>query len=114
VVHRSPLIADVLRDRNALYQLRGDRIDNSYTAKLVNKTDADRDYRIRIEAGDAPLALAGAPVVARVRAGEVLSQAVAVGAPAELHGRHPLVFVVEADDGSASVRVDSTFFGPLQ
>ena len=40
-------------------------------------------------------------------------QAVVVGAPATLRGRHALVFVIEADDGSAKARVDSTFFGPM-
>ncbi len=114
VANRSPLIADVLRDRNALYRLDGDRVDNGYTLKLVNKTDADRSYRVRIEPGTAPLALAGEPVTVRVRAGEVLSRAIAVGAPADLRGRHALTFVVEAEDGSARARVDSTFFGPMQ
>jgi cytochrome c oxidase accessory protein FixG len=114
VVHRSPLIADVLRDRNALYQQQGDRIANGYTLKLVNKTDADRRYRVRIEpAQGSPLALKDAPLEVAVPAGAVVSQAIEVGAPAGLRGRHALVFVVEADDGSASARVDSTFFGPM-
>ena len=39
---RSPLIAEVLRDRNALYRLEGDNVHNGYTLKLVNKTDARR------------------------------------------------------------------------
>ena len=113
VLHRSPLIADVLRDRNALYQLEGERVNNGYTLKLVNKTDADRVYHVRIEAADAPLALAGAPVEVRVRAGEVVSQAVQVGAPADVRGRHALAFIVEAADGSTAVRTESTFFGPM-
>ncbi len=114
VFNRSPLIADVLRDRNALYQQQGDRTANGYTLKLVNKTDADRSYRVRIESADAAsLSLKDAPLEVRVPAGEVVSQAVEVGAPATLRGRHPLVFVIEADDGSAKARVDSTFFGPM-
>ncbi|MBH2010627.1 4Fe-4S dicluster domain-containing protein [Thermomonas fusca] len=114
VFNRSPLIADVLRDRNALYQQQGDRTANGYTLKLVNKTDADRSYRVRIEsADDASLVLKDAPLDVRVPAGEVVSQAVEVGAPATLRGRHALVFVIEADDGSAKARVDSTFFGPM-
>ncbi|TLX21901.1 4Fe-4S dicluster domain-containing protein [Thermomonas fusca] len=114
VFNRSPLIADVLRDRNALYQQQGDRTANGYTLKLVNKTDADRSYRVRIESADAAsLVLKDAPLDVRVPAGEVVSQAVEVGAPATLRGRHALVFVIEADDGSAKARVDSTFFGPM-
>ena len=68
VANRSPLIADVLRDRNALYQLQGDRVANGYTLKLVNKTDADRSYRgaDRVEG----LRTAGAPGARRrARAG---------------------------------------------
>ena len=113
VLHRSPLIADVLRDRNALYQQQGDRTANGYTLKLVNKTDSDRSYRVRIESADTTLALTDAPLDVRVPAGQVVSQAVEVGAPAELRGRHALTFVIEADDGSAKARVDSTFFGPM-
>ena len=114
VFNRSPLIADVLRDRNALYQQQGDRTANGYTLKLVNKTDADRSYRVRIESADAAsLSLKDAPLDVRVPAGEVVAQAVEVDAPAALRGRHALVFVIEADDGSARARVDSTFFGPM-
>ena len=48
----------------------------------------------------------------RVAAGDVAAQAMDVSAPAGTRGRHALVFVVEASDGSASERVDSTFLGP--
>ena len=49
---RSPLIVEVLRDRNALYRVAADGIDNGYTLKLVNKTDAAQEYRITLEADD--------------------------------------------------------------
>ncbi len=115
VFHRSPLIADVLRDRNALYQQHGDRIDNGYTLKLVNKTDTDKVYRVRIvAASNAPLTLSHAPLEVRVPAGNVASQAVEVSAPVNtLRGRHALTFVIEASDGSTRATVDSAFFGPL-
>ena len=114
VMHRSPLIADVLRDRNALYQQQGDHIANGYTLKLVNKTDADRVYRVQIEAkGNPSLQLKGSPLEVRVPAGEVFSQEIEVGSQAPIKGRHHLTFVVEARDGSAKARVDSTFFGPI-
>ena len=39
-LHRSPFIAEVLRDRNALYRVLGDgSVENAYTLKIVNKTD---------------------------------------------------------------------------
>ncbi len=114
VFNRSPLIADVLRDRNALYQQQDDRITNGYTLKLVNKTDADHLYRVRIEAADnTTLALKGSPLDVRVPAGEVVSQAIEVVGDGAIRGRHDLTFMVEADDGSAKARIDSTFFGPM-
>lgn len=114
VINRSPLIADVLRDRNALYQQQGDHVANGYTLKLVNKTDADRSYRVRIEPADnAALTLKDAPLIVRVPAGTVVAQEVEVGAASGIAGRHGLVFVIEAIDGSAKARVDSTFFGPM-
>src|SRR5690242_6059073 len=51
VGHRSPLIAEVLRDRNALYrEAADDRIENTYTLKLVNKDVVPRAFRISVQA----------------------------------------------------------------
>jgi polyferredoxin len=114
VTHRSPLIAEVLRDRNALYQQDGDRLRNDYTLKLANKTDRAQTYRIRLEADPAlGLALSGDPLEINVPAGTVVSQAVEVVAPVSVKGRHPVSFIVEASHGEARAKVDSTFFGPL-
>src|SRR3546814_10046554 len=50
VTTRSPLIVDVLRDRNALYRSGSDgRIENGYTVKLVNKVADARSFTIEIE-----------------------------------------------------------------
>ena len=114
VLHRSPLIAEVLRDRNALYQQAGDHIANSYTLKLVNKTDTAQTYRVRLEADPAlHLRLAGEPLELQVPAGAVASQAIEIDAPANVRGRHPLALVLEDGDGSAKARVESAFFGPI-
>ena len=114
VSHRDPLIAEVLRDRNALFRETAADIENGYTLKLVNKTDADRSYRVRIESsGKSGLTLKGEPLDVRVPAGAVVSQEIEVGAPVDVRGRHALTFVIEADDGSAKARIDSTFFGPM-
>ena len=114
VVHRSPLIADVLRDRNALYQQQGSHIANGYTLKLVNKTDTDHVYRVQIEVADkSPLALKGSPLAVKVPAGQVIAQDVEIGSDSPIKGRHDVTFVIEASDGSAKKRVDSAFFGPV-
>jgi cytochrome c oxidase accessory protein FixG len=114
VFHRSPLIADVLRDRNALYQQQGQHIANGYTLKLVNKTDTEQHYSVTIEsAGNLALALKGSPLDVRVPAGEVVAQEIEVGSDNPITGRHDLTFVIQARDGSAKARVNSTFFGPI-
>lgn len=115
VLHRSPLIAEVLRDRNALYLQVGDVVRNDYTLKLVNKTDAPKTYRIQLQADPAlHLRLVGQPLELRVPAGAVVAQAIEVEAPASgVRGRHPIALLIQSDDGSARAQVESAFFGPL-
>jgi ferredoxin len=49
LVTRTPLILDVIRDRNALYrEVRGDRIENAYTLRLINLDDAPHAYRLEV------------------------------------------------------------------
>jgi len=130
VAHRSPLIAEVLRDRNALYRETADGIENGYTIKLVNKTARAQRYRIELETAggtgreldrddehgrahgddDAPR-LRPLPTVA-VDAGAVAAVPVLVVAR-EARGRHEVAFVVTSVDGSVRKRVDSSFFGPM-
>ena len=113
VGHRSPLIADVLRDRNALYRAVADGVENGYTLKLANKTDSGQIYLVTVESEVPGLALRHAPVEVSVVAGEVQSEALTVVAPASVKGRQALRFVVETEDGQVRSTVDSTFFGPL-
>jgi len=128
VAHRSPLIAEVLRDRNALYRETADGIENGYTIKLVNKTDRAQVYVISLRAdGDAgrgdnrghsdeghddALRLQ-APASVTVAAGEVSAVPVTVLAGDDVHGRQDVHFVVAARDGSVRKVVDSSFFGPM-
>jgi cytochrome c oxidase accessory protein FixG len=116
VTARSPLIAEVLRDRNALYRIAGDgRVENGYTLKLVNKDHRAHDYRITIDSDVAGIALqddAGQAVHASAE--QVLTLPLVVSAPAGVSGRHELQFQVESVDGKASETVDSSFFGPVQ
>lgn len=113
VTHRSPLIAEVLRDRNALYRETTTGIENGYTLKVANKGEVPERYRIALTSSSAALVLQSPPTV-DVAAGAVVSIPLTVSAPASLHGRHDIHFDVRAADGSADVLVDSSFFGPLQ
>jgi len=45
MTHRTPLRADLIRDRNALYrELPGGMIENVYTLKITNMDDAPHQY----------------------------------------------------------------------
>ena len=112
IATRSPLIVEVLRDRNALYRVDGARIENGYMLKLANKTDTVQRYRVRLESATPGLALAPMPPV-EVPAGSVHSLPLEVAAPAGVRGRHDVRFVVETADGQVRKTFDSTFFGPM-
>jgi polyferredoxin len=108
---RAPLIAEILRDRNALYRETAAGIENGYTLKLVNKSERTRRYVIALKA-DAALTLAAAPVI-QVEAGDVAAVPLTVTAPAGTRGRHDVRFDIRAADGSVDKTVDSSFFGPM-
>jgi len=110
VTHRSPLIAEVLRDRNALYRETATGIENNYTLKLANKGDTDERYRIALHA-EPGIALRGGEQVVAVPAGTVQPVPLTVTADGA-KGRKAIRFDVVAEDGSARASVDSSFFGP--
>ncbi|GAB3096185.1 4Fe-4S dicluster domain-containing protein [Lysobacter terrae] len=115
VATRTPLIAEILRDRNALYRETADGIENGYTLKLVNKTERVQQYGIALRAEDGDedeaLRLRGQPVVT-VAAGDVASVPFTVIGPRDARGRHEVHFEVAARDGSVRKQVESSFFGP--
>jgi polyferredoxin len=112
VTHRDPLIAEALRDRNALYRVVDGGSENSYTLKLVNKTDAPQRYRVRVESDARGLELRGVDATIEVAPQQVLSLPATVHAPVAVKGRHDMRFVVDAADGSVRESVDSSYFGP--
>jgi cytochrome c oxidase accessory protein FixG len=115
VTHRSELIAEVLRDRNALYrQTAQGTVENDYTLKLINKDNSSHRYRIELQSGTAGIALREAPVIVQAGPEQVLSLPLTVTAPASLGGRHALRFQIQRIDGQAQASIDSSFFGPLK
>ena len=112
ISHRSPLIADVLRDRNALYRpLANGGSENDFTLKIVNKSERAMHYRLRLQAGSGiGLARSMDDIVARPE--EVLTVPLTVAASAAVHGRNEVQFVVDASDGTAHAVVKSNYFGP--
>jgi polyferredoxin len=113
VGHRSPLIAEILRDRNALYRETADgRIENGYTLKLVNKDVNPQRFRLKVDAS-AGIALVGGERIIDAPAEEVLNLPLTLSAPAGAHGKQAVTFQVERIDGEAREDVASTFFGPM-
>ena len=110
VSHRSTLIAEVLRDRNALYRETSAGIENDYVLKIANKTMRPQRYRIALVAPDG-VALRGAPAEVRAGAEQMMSVPLTAAATGPVRGRRDIRFVVVGDDGKR-VEVESTFFGP--
>jgi polyferredoxin len=109
---RSELIAEVLKDRNALYRETLGGIENGYTLKLANKTDRPQRYSVTLAPGATGLALTKVPTVV-VPAGEVASIPLTVTAAEDVHGRRAVTFDIRSADGTASESVESSFFGPM-
>ncbi|HEY5781720.1 MAG TPA: 4Fe-4S dicluster domain-containing protein [Lysobacter sp.] len=113
VGHRSPLIAEVLRDRNALYREAGDgRIENGYTLKLVNKDVKPQRFRLKVQAPTG-IALVGGERIIDAPAEEVMNLPLTLSSPAGTRGKQAVTFQVERVDGKAREDVASTFFGPM-
>ena len=115
VLNRTPLIIDVLRDRNALYRVVADgAIENAYTFKIVNKDQIAHRYAIRIAEGGEGLTLAAHAADVAVDAEGVANVAVTVQAAAgSVKGQREIVFEVRALDGDLQRTQKSRFFGPF-
>jgi cytochrome c oxidase accessory protein FixG len=112
---RTPVILDVIRDRNALYrELADDIIENSYTLKVINQGNERRDFRLSV-AGVPGLVLEGVDPVIAVAAGDVISLPVRARAHRDdAYGIMDITFTVAATDDDGIVVVeDSRFIGPM-
>jgi cytochrome c oxidase accessory protein FixG len=111
---RTPLILDVLRDRNALYrELHGDRIENAYTLKMINLDDRPHRYRLSVS-GMRGLELIAPGGEIMLPSGSVNTVAARLEAPRALSaGVHRIVLTLAAVDGSGSaVHENARFIGP--
>ena len=114
IATRTPMLLDVIRDRNALYRVAADgSIENAYLLRIVNKEDRPHVFSVRIE---------GAPEIVLVEAGathaaapeEVLTVPVTLRAPAgSVKGRADLRFVVDSDAEGVQAVEETRFFGPI-
>ncbi len=114
---REPLLLDVIRDRNALYrEVRGDRIENAYTLKVINEDDNAHRYRLDVH-GLAGLELVDPlPASISVAPGSVGVVALRLQAPEEVAaGVHPITLHIAAEDAPGLERTERTrFIGPAE
>ncbi|MEJ5206952.1 4Fe-4S dicluster domain-containing protein [Denitratimonas sp. CY0512] len=120
VAMRSPLIVEVLHDRNALYrELADGSIENGYGLKLVNKTGQAATYSVQVQS-EADVSLSDAPLVIELPAEQVVSLPVTLQAPGgAVKGRVTVEFIVQGEGQSADappVKVveEAAFFGPVR
>ena len=80
MTHRTPLRADLIRDRNALYrELPGDLVENVYTLKITNMDDTPHQYDLTVLNNDAVEIDMSSPLV--VQAEETLGVSVRLRIP---------------------------------
>jgi cytochrome c oxidase accessory protein FixG len=111
---RTPIILDVIRDRNTLYrESPDDMIENIYTLKIINQDERMRSFILSVE-GLNSLVLDGIGETLDLEGGSVLSLPVRARASREdAAGVNTIHFTVTAtDDASVSVTEDSRFIGP--
>ena len=113
VTHRTNLIVEAMRDRNALYRVvEGGDIENGYTLRVVNKDNVARTFVVDVKAADG-IHMAQGPITVEAQPEEVLTLPIALRGPGTVAGGKPVAFTVKSSDGSASEQVDSKFFGPM-
>ncbi len=111
---RTPLIVDVIRDRNFLYrELPGGGIENIYTLKVVNQRDEARNFLLTVD-GVPGIELDGFSGTVAVDGSGVLSLPIRVRAPADsAYGIMDISFTVtDVEDPSVTMTEDSRFLGP--
>jgi polyferredoxin len=112
VASRAPVIAEVLHDRNALYrEVALGAIENGYSVKLANKTDAPMPLGVHAQTA-LPLRAIG-QTRAVLDPGEVYSLPLTLRAESgTAHGRTPITIVVTGPDGTEVARANAQFFAP--
>jgi cytochrome c oxidase accessory protein FixG len=114
MVTRTPLILEVIRDRNTLYRELPDAIiENSYTIKLINQHNEARSFTLSVD-GVPGLQLDGVDQPLTVAGGELVSLPARARADrANASGIMNITFTaVAVDDENLSVTEDSRFLGP--
>ena len=112
IMHRAPLILEILRDRNALYRETADgMIENSYTLKLVNKTE--RMQHIDISLQNSPLLTILGKSSLTIDAGQVANIPLTLrGERSKLNGMRAVELAARNTDTTIRVVQNTQFFAP--
>jgi len=114
LLSRVPLQVDIIRDRSALYRETFEgNIENTYTLKIMNKTQDHQEYTVTTSGLDD--AIAHIPESIRALPGELVNLPVTLEiAPDKLKQRNTTVYftVVAKSDPAQEVTEESRFLGP--
>jgi polyferredoxin len=114
MTHRTPLRADMIRDRNALYrELPGDLIENVYTLKITNMDNKPHQYDVTVLNNDAVEIDMSKPLL--LQAEEVLGVSVRLRIPRSAgQGVQALDIQFQAqDDPSIKVQTQAKALMPM-
>lgn len=108
-----PVGMNVLRDRNQLYRENGQgEIENTYTLKIINKTQQAQEYNLRVTGLD-DVSWYGKQTV-QVAPGEVLTLPMSLGVnPENLDSAVSTIQFILSDSEEFTVTVESRFLKNL-
>lgn len=110
---REPLIADVLRDRTALYRVVGDQLENSYSLKLTNRATAPLTLSVSASGLDYLVVVEPTRLIA-VKPGETVDVALTLSIPviSKPAGMHAIDIVAEDQGAAFKATIDTRFYVP--
>ncbi len=110
---REPLIADVLRDRTALYRVVGEELENAYRLKLTNRSAETMRLRIAVD-GLAGIRVVEPLVELQVEPGQTLDRPLTLALPllAADPGMQPMRITVRDVGSGREQPVETRFFIP--
>ncbi len=112
LANRSPLQMDVIKERNPIYrEISGNRIENDYTLKIMNKDHADHVYTISVE-GLPEAEVKTIPRTIKVKSGELRPVAARIMVPRDRLNRPEYRFKIhiQAQDAPEIQRVEEAQF----
>ncbi len=114
IVQRSPLIVDVMRDKQ-LYRINNDgNIENSYTLRVINKDTRAHTYRIAINSA-ADISIQNPVDSISLSSEEVQTLAITlVAEKGKITGVADIKFIIEQTDGSVKEIEESRFIAPVE